>query len=283
MALELILTVLALIVLLLAAYCDLKTREIPDWLNYSFFFAAIGIRGLFSLEQGGAILLSGILGILAAYAVGYVFYLTRQWGGGDMKLLLGIGAVIGINYPLTHQSFRLLWYFLLLLFMGALYGLVWMSYIAYRERNQFTKAFLKNLNKTRKLHLGSAVLSLGLGLIGMYIPTILPLAFFPLGLFYLLLFVHSVEHSCFLVNVDPEKVTEGDWLAQEVITSGKKMMGRKTLNLQDIHYLQELKATGKIHTVLIKIGIPFVPSFLLAYIALLVGTPFIPWILGFLA
>ncbi len=278
--LEIILTTLALVVLFLTAYCDLKTREVPDWLNYGFLFAAIGIRLLFSFEYGLPILLSGIFGVIAAYLIGYLFYLTRQWGGGDMKLLMGIGAVLGVAYPFHNASFLLLWYLLVLLLVGAVYGLIWMSIIAYRQRVSFTKAFLKNLRHAQRLHLTAAVLSVGLGVAGVYFPLLLPLAFFPLGLFYLLLFVHSVEHSCFLVNLDPRQITEGDWLAHEVVLEGKRILPRKTLTMPDIHALQELRAAGKIRTVLIKIGIPFVPSFLLAYVVVLVGQPLVPWVMG---
>ena len=41
MVLDVILIILALIVLLIASYTDLKTREVPDWLNYSLIFSAL--------------------------------------------------------------------------------------------------------------------------------------------------------------------------------------------------------------------------------------------------
>src|SRR3989338_7375332 len=88
-----------LLVLLIATYTDLKTREVPDSLNYGLLFAALGLRGIWAVEEGWTFFLSGILGAAAAFLLASVLYYTRQWGGGDAKLLLALGAVLGISYP----------------------------------------------------------------------------------------------------------------------------------------------------------------------------------------
>ena len=51
---------------------------------------------------------------------------------------------------------------------------------------------------------------------------------FPLVMYYLLLFVNSVEKSCFISNLKIEKLTEGDWLAEDVFVDNKKIMEKKT-------------------------------------------------------
>ena len=51
MVLDVILIVVSLIVLITASYSDLKTREVPDLLNYGLIFAALGIRAIFSIGQ----------------------------------------------------------------------------------------------------------------------------------------------------------------------------------------------------------------------------------------
>ena len=110
--LEIILVSLTFLVLSYATYTDLKTTEIPDWLNFGFIGVALGIRAIFSVEQGFTILLSGILGFVIFFILACSLYYTNQWGGGDSKLLMGMGAVIGISLPLTNSSFQLLWFLL---------------------------------------------------------------------------------------------------------------------------------------------------------------------------
>src|SRR3989338_5965028 len=96
MLLEPVLYGVALAALLAASYTDLKTREVPDWLSYGLIFSALGIRALFSLgELDGGILLRGLAGFAVFVAIAYLMYYTRQWGGGDSKLLMGLGAAIG--------------------------------------------------------------------------------------------------------------------------------------------------------------------------------------------
>ena len=63
--LDIILIIITFIVLLVASYTDIRTREVPDWLNYGLIFAAFGIRIIFSFEYGWEIILSGILGFIA--------------------------------------------------------------------------------------------------------------------------------------------------------------------------------------------------------------------------
>src|SRR3989338_10377172 len=99
MPLETILGMLTVIVLVFAAFTDLKNREVPDWLSYSFIFAIIGISSIFSLEQGFTTLWSGLLGMGIFFLPALLLYKTNQWGGADSKLLLGLGGVLGLALP----------------------------------------------------------------------------------------------------------------------------------------------------------------------------------------
>ena len=78
--------------------------------------------------------------------------------------------------------------------------------------------------------------------------------------------------------VDPEKLTEGDWIVNDVKVDGKYICGPKDLGIemQQIKKLIALKKRGKIRKVLMKEGIPFVPSFLLAFaVTIFLGNIFI--------
>ena len=78
-------------------------------------------------------------------------------------------------------------------------------------------------------------------------------------------------------NVSPSKITEGDWIAEEIKVKGKLIAGPKDLGIS-LEQIARLKSLG-VKKVLVKYGIPFVPSFLIAFIiAVIAGA----WYLGVL-
>ena len=81
--------------------------------------------------------------------------------------------------------------------------------------------------------------------------------FFP----YLLIFVKSVENSCMITEISPDKLTEGDWLFKP-IKAGKTVIMPKWegLNSKEIALIKR----SKIKSIRIKQGLPFVPVFLIA-------------------
>ena len=283
MLLETILITITLIILFIASYTDLRTKEVPDWISYGFIFMALGIRIIFSIQFGWFILFSGILGLLLCFALALIFYYTSQWGGGDSKLLMGIGASIGISIPFNNSSWDLFLYFTALLILGAIYGLIFMAYQAIRKRKIFTKAYLKSLRSNKKLHLTLLIISILLLILTIFRTSFWPIALLPLGLLYLFTFVDVVEKACFFRKIIPDRLTEGDWLAERVRIGKKILLEPKTLEKEDLWELRFQASHGKIKEVLIKEGVPFIPSFLFAYLALIFGRSLFSWFLGFLA
>lgn len=269
--LEIILVVITLLVLISSSYTDLKTREVPDWLNYSFIAAALGIRTIYSFQDGWPILLSGLFGLIIAFLVGSIFYLTHQWGGGDTKLLAGMGAMIGISYPFSKASFALLWFFLALLFVGAIYGLIWMIVLFFQKKQQVSRHFRFLLGEYKGIHIMSGGAAAFFALVSIPLPFLWPLVLFPLVMFYLFLFVESVEETSFFKDIAINRLTEGDWLAEDVFVEGKRVVKSTTLGMKELSVLNRLHKQGQLKTVLIKEGLPFVPSFLMAYLLVRFG------------
>ena len=91
-------------------------------------------------------------------------------------------------------------------------------------------------------------------------------------LFYIWLFVKIIEESCMIKNVAVSKLTEGDWIFKDVFIGKKYIAGPKDLGIsrEQIELLKKYSARGKIKTVTIKEGIPFIPAFLVAYVATIV-------------
>jgi len=68
--------------------------------------------------------------------------------------------------------------------------------------------------------------------------------------------------------VEPSKLTEGDWIAKEIKVNGKYITGPKDLGIEmeQIEKLIALYKKKKVGKILIKEGMPFVPSFLASFI-----------------
>lgn len=273
MLLDIILISITFLVLLIASYTDLKTREVPDWLNYSLIVAALGIRAIFATEFGWNMLLSGLLGFAACFLLAHFFYYTNQWGGGDSKLFMGMGAIIGITYPLDKTSFTLLFFLVALLFLGALYGIIWMLILAIKKRTQFLPKFKARIKKFSKLHASMILLTFLFLALTFAHSYFWPLILFPLLAFYLFLFVNVIEEHCFIKRIPPHKLTEGDWLAEHIAIAGQTIILKKTIEKNDLKKLQELERQGKLPQVSIKEGIPFVPSFFFAYVLITITHP----------
>jgi Flp pilus assembly protein protease CpaA len=276
--LNLILIIITFLVLLAASYSDLKTREVPDLLNYGLIFTALGIRAIYSVELGWEVLASGLLGLAACFILASLFYYSHQWGGGDSKLLMGMGAIIGISYPFDFSSFNILLYFVTLLFVGAFYGILWLFYLAIKNKKIFLTSYKKKLLDYRILHFAVLIISTLFILSLFFVSSIWFFFIFPPIAFYLFILVSVVEEHFFIKKVDISKLTEGDWLEEEVVVHGKTIISDRTLEKKHLTLLNKLKEEGKINKVTIKEGIPFIPSFLFAYLILIYGSNIFNWI-----
>ena len=262
-----IIFLLLLVGLVAASYCDIKTREVPDWLNFSLIFAGFGLRIIQSLaEASWHPLLVGITGFLPFLALSLILYYTRQWGGGDSKLLMAAGVLIGYDYALPLMKNQMFWFLLSLLLAGAVYGLLFIFYFAVRDRKKVilrAKELFRQGKTWRWLFLSLEALFLSFSFTA-YFYLAKNLIFFSLILlppifYFLFLFTKAVEEVSFINEVKPEQLTEGDWLAEEI--PGHKF-SRLGLEKEEIRKLRNLG----LHSVKIKTGIPFVPSFFLAYL-----------------
>ncbi len=264
---DLIMIVLALSVLITASIQDLKKREVMDWLNFGLIASALLIRTSFSSITGDwSYFLNGIYGLLIGVALAYLMFYTGQWGGGDSKLLMGMGALIG------YSTF--LFIFMINIFLlGAVYGLIYTIILAIRKRKQFVKEFALLFKQNKLTHRILLLVCLVLVFATYFVDYLLKLPLLmiivlSLSMFYLFLFTKSVEKSCMLKYYNPMKLTEGDWIAKDVKYKGKYLAGPKDLGIdkKQIKLIQSLYKKGKIKQILVKEGIPFVPSFLFAYI-----------------
>jgi prepilin peptidase CpaA len=77
--------------MLVAAYCDVRTRRIPNALTLLGFGVAIALRATAGLGAG----IDGVTGAILAFVLCLPFFVLGVLGGGDAKLLMALGAFTG--------------------------------------------------------------------------------------------------------------------------------------------------------------------------------------------
>ncbi|SET16279.1 prepilin peptidase CpaA [Nitrosospira multiformis] len=130
-----------LLLLLAAAWSDIRSRRIPNILVFPGAVAGVLLHALLPQEMGAL----GILGSLAGWGTGLVLllplYLLRIMGAGDVKLMAMTGAYLGAQETvgallcvllaggvlalvaaLLEGKLRLLWRNLNVMLLGALAG-----------------------------------------------------------------------------------------------------------------------------------------------------------------
>lgn len=270
---------IALIVLTIGTVTDLRTREVPDLVNYSLiaigFFINLALSIIF-LEWH--YIINSLAGFGAFFVLAIIMFYGGQWGGGDSKMIMGIGALFGLD--ITFKNTLLLDFFINMLLAGAVYGLIWSFVLAVKHKKKIfaniKKALrIKRISRARNLLFISSIVVVILVFFvenkALQIPLFI-LIIFAIISFYLWLFIKAIEKVAMLKYITPDKLTEGDWIAKEVKYKGKLITGPKDLGIEmkQIRKLVSLYKKNKIKKILIKEGIPFVPSFLIAFVITIV-------------
>lgn len=103
-------SICAIIVSLIAAPIDLKTRKIPNALTFPA--AAVGVILNFALGgiQAGLWAIGGLgIGLLLLFLPQLLSKKSSPMGGGDAKLIAAIGAFLGLRVLLVWGFFSLLY------------------------------------------------------------------------------------------------------------------------------------------------------------------------------
>lgn len=262
------LIIIALIWIIVAVVQDIRKREVANWLNFSLVAIALAYRAFLSVWLWNyRYFVSGVLGFAIFFVLANVFYYGRVFAGGDAKLLMGLGAVLPFSL-IFYENLKIFgWFIVLLLFIGSIYGFLYGIAMSYKDRDKFSKEFLKKLKGNRRLVLVFFVPAIFLAvlflIIGEYLFMLLPLAIFLLPFLYI--WAKSIEESCMVKEVATKDLTEGDWLYKSVkIRKQTIKPDWEGLTAEDLRLLRKSKKK-----VLIKQGIPFTPAFLIAFIILL--------------
>ncbi|MFH1972926.1 MAG: A24 family peptidase [archaeon] len=269
---EIILVALSVIVLIIASIYDIKTREVPDNLSIGFIVTALAIRLIHSIVTSEyTYFFYGLIGFAAMFLIGLIMYRTKQWGGADAKLLMGLGAAFATQPFFSNFNLPfLLILFISIIIIGGVYGFVFGLVIFFKNKKKLGKELNKNLAKNKATRNTFLIITVILVISTLFIPlfeakaVIIFFALFLVFYYYLVIFVKTIENNQFLKQVALSKVTEGDWLAKDVVHKNKVLISKNNpcLTIKDLKLLKK----NKINKIWIRIGIPFVPAMTLATI-----------------
>ena len=265
------------VVWVLAATCfDVfsKTREIPDLLNYSLIGIGFGVRGIYSvMSKDWWFFLYGLIGFGVFFLIANLMYYTKQWGGGDCKLLMGLGVIfatypdVGLFSPLLGFNFLAI-LFINILIAGAIYGFVYTGVLGVIRFEDLKKKIKKNdlISGFLGIVCGGLMIFLSVLFIRdrilMVIGVVLGLLIFVL--LSLVKIFKLVEECCMHRWKKIKDLVEGDWLAEDVKVHGKVIVSKKGLGLNKKDFA--LLKKHKVRRVHVKEGLPFLPAFLIGLI-----------------
>src|ERR1041385_149953 len=92
MALAPAIIAVVLVLALVAAIWDLRTRRIPNWLVLTGLIAGFGLNGVLS---GLAGLEAALIGMLTGFGIYLALYLLHAMGAGDVKFMAAVGSLVG--------------------------------------------------------------------------------------------------------------------------------------------------------------------------------------------
>lgn len=259
------LILLGLVWIVFASVQDLRMREVANWANFSLIVFALGFRFFWSLFNGSFdFFYFGLMGLGIFFVLGNLFYYGRLFAGGDAKLLIALGPILGFSLIFRENVLIYFKFVFVFLLVGALYGLIWSFCLVLNNFKVFRKDFVSQFRKKRLLFWSIwflSVVSMFFGILDFFLLLLgVLLFFFPL----LYIYAKVVDRSFMIKTLPGKDLREGDWLYKDV------KIGNQTIkaNWEGIS-LKELNLLKKLKSVKIREGIPFVPVFLISYILLL--------------
>lgn len=125
MVLSPVMLVVAVVASAIAALIDWRTGKIPNELTLSVVVLGLLLQAVLAGRQGGLSAAGsglgwGLLGLLACGIVPLLIWLAKGGGGGDVKMMGALGALLGPMVGLEAETY---------MFAGAaLYAMAWMAY-----------------------------------------------------------------------------------------------------------------------------------------------------------
>jgi Flp pilus assembly protein protease CpaA len=254
---------------------DFRKREVANWWNFSLIAFVLAYRAFLSVNSGDyRYFLWGLIGFAVGFILANTFYYARMFAGGDAKLLMALGTILPLSLSWKINLEILFWFIVFFLLAGAVYGLIYSIILSVINFKKFRKRFCEYVNKYKKQLFIFFFISLFLIVFSLVLKNsfyfsdyllILLIIFIPLCplLFF---YAKAIEDTCMIHSVPISVLTIGDWIVKSVDVGRKKIKPNwEGLSEEELKIIRK-NVRGK---VLVKYGIPFTPSFLLGFLAML--------------
>lgn len=267
-----------------ASYFDLKTGEIPDKFTIGLVIVALALRAVFSALLGDYnYFLDGLIVGGIFFGFGALLFYTGGWGGGDAKLIAGIGASLGgllaptvIGAPFAMFP-AFIGFFMAFALVSVPYSLLYALMLSLRSPKVFSLSWHRI--KENWLVLSLAIIASASMIIlfkpwnGLLLFTLL----MPPMFYFLLIYIRSVEEVAMQKEIPLSELREGDMVAEDLVIDGKRLASKRDMDGLSKEALEAIKESPDAPKSLrIKWGIRFAPAFPLAILA----APFWSGILG---
>ncbi len=277
-----IILIITIIWLSIATISDIKTKEVPNWINYSLIIIALTIYSFKSIHYHTfKPILQSLIGLGVFAILGTLMYYSKQWGGGDTKLLFGLGAALP-SYPLVlknifHPNLNipfLATLYINILLIGALYSLTLTTILIIKNYKRFRKKLKEDIKKSKILtqpFIIPATIITILSIIFLNFPynaLITTLLITPILFTLLFISVKTIEDLTMYHIRKVSELVEGDWIAEKIIINNRLIYNpKKSLGVtkKQIELIRKHKNKVKV-----KEGIAFVPAIFLATIISLI-------------
>jgi len=271
--------IITFIVLVIGSLTDFWRREVHDYVSYGLMAASLGIACTYSLAYWSIdFVVHSVLGLIIGILIGYLMFYLGQWGGGDSKMIMGLGAAIGFNaFSIFGQkNYWLLITLINTILFGAIYGVGWSVYLAIKHRKSFLKS-LNNFGKQKSIMIARVSLLvftlISAAAIVLFVRDELRMLLLIilaaiLAVFYSWIFMKVIEESCMIKKVSADMLTEGDWINKNIYVGKKYVAGPKDLGIsrEQISLIKKYSRFGRIKKIEVKEGIPFIPVFLIGFL-----------------
>jgi len=254
---------LGLVWIVFASVEDIRTREVANWICFSLAVFALGFRFFFGLFEGNfSLFYQGLIGLVIFIILGNLLYYSRMFAGGDAKLMMALGAVLGVSTSFIENLKTYFLFLFLFLLTGAVYGLVMTFIVSFRNFKKFKKGFSKVFKEKKKIFFLFMFLGIAFVLFGFFEKMFFTLGVVIFAFSYLYIYAKAVDDFCMIKKIKVGELTEGDWLYKAVKVGNKKIepiwdgVNKKEINLIKKYHKE----------IWIKYGIVFIPVFLIAYL-----------------
>jgi len=266
--------------LLIGSMTDIKTREVPDSLTFGLIATGFCLALLATIVYMDiSYVIASLLGFILCFGFSCLMFYTGQWGGGDAKMLMAMGSLFGLPYSEVMSFFvsftpvPFLFVFLVLIFLvGGLYGSCWLCVLVIRNWHQVVSGYKQALRDPRNIRVHRCMLVL----IAVFVMIVIfsdvfmlrvlaiSLAVLFIIFYYGFLLIKVVEVIAFVKKIHLSQLTEGDWVAEDVLVKGVVLVSHKDhgVTRDQLHAMKQ----KNVKHVMVKYGIPFVPSFFIAFL-----------------